>query len=225
VKTIPVLVLGLLLPVLILPDRSRAGAGEHAVSGLMKRIESAHQSIQDLQADFSQTTHFKGFDSTVESVGRVYFKKPGRLRWEYTKPNKNQVVINTEHIWIYTPELQQVIVRPFSAMSYSQVPLRLLADVENLDRDFSIELPAPGGDNTKDRPYRLILRPKQTGGEIDRIELEVDSSRLLITRIHLYETNGSFSDISFKSIRTNVRLKDKLFIFKAPKGIEVIEMP
>jgi outer membrane lipoprotein carrier protein len=225
VKSVQVLVFGIFLSALSFHNASGAGTDEAELSNIMKRIETSHQSVHDLQADFSQTTHFKGFETAVESEGRVYFKKPGRLRWEYSKPNKNQVVINTEHIWIYTPELKQVIVRPFSAMSYSQVPLRLLADVENLDRDFSIEQTGPGGDNTRDRSYRLTLRPKQTGGEIDRIELVVDPGSLLITRIHLYETNGSFSDISFKSIETNVRLKDKLFVFEAPKGIEVIEMP
>ena len=224
-KFLPILALVFSLQGISSPDLARAGTADSGLSEIMKKIESAHQVIQDLQAEFSQTTHFKGFDSAVESEGRVYFKKPGRLRWEYSKPNQNQVVINTEHIWIYTPEIKQVIVRPFSVMSYSQVPLRLLADVENLDRDFIIEQKDPGGDNKKDRPYRLILRPIHPGGEIDRIELEVDPDRLLITRINLFETNGSFSEISFKSIKTNVRLKDKQFVFDVPKGIEVIEMP
>lgn len=216
----PVLLILAYFAVLPAPEAGQ----EPSLSGLLENLEAAHENIRDLEADFSQTTNYAGFDTPIVSKGRLYFKKPGLLRWEYTEPNRNQVVINGGKVWIYTPELAQVIVRPFTEATYSQIPLRLLAEAHHLDRDFDIEesLGETGG------PPGLrwmLLRPKQTDGNLKTIDIGIDSKKHLIMRMKITESTGGTSEIIFEGFRLNKGIGDKTFVFKPPAGTEVIEMP
>ena len=211
----------------LLPN-PRAEATDRSLEETIRKIEAAHEAIGDFKAEFQQVTRFEGFETVVSSKGRLYFKKPGRLRWEYLEPNQNQVVVNQDRIWIFTPELKQVIVIPFSEFSDSQIPLHLLIEFAHLDRDFDITWTGfhESGEksDSMDR-IKLTLRPKKKEAGFDKIEIELDSGRYFITRIDLFESNSNLSSFTFSGIKTNTGLNDKLFAFTVPKGIEVIEMP
>ena len=211
-----------------IPPFSQADSKGGTLTEIIRKIEVSHEKIKDLQAEFHQVTHFKDFETVILSNGRFYFKKPGRLRWEYLEPNQNQIVVNKNRIWIFTPELKQVIITPFSGFSNFKIPLRLLVEVSHLERDFEIERIQSEDGNPKihsGKPLKLRLRPKELEGGLDRVEIEVDAERYLITRIDLFESNGNLSSFTFRQLKTNAGLKDKLFIFTIPKGVEVIEAP
>ena len=54
---------------------------------IVKKIQVRYEKTKDLQADFTQKTKIEGFATPVVSSGRVYIKKPGRLRWDYVEPS------------------------------------------------------------------------------------------------------------------------------------------
>jgi outer membrane lipoprotein carrier protein len=218
-------ILGMLACVLPIP---RAGATDRSLEETIRKIETSHEAIRDFQAEFQQVTRFEGFETVVSSKGRLYFKKPGRLRWEYLEPNRNEVVVHQDKIWVFTPELKQVIIIPFSEFSDSQIPLHLLIEVAHLNRDFEIKWTNSRGGNEASDPIdrsKLTLRPKEREASLDKIEIEVDPERYLITRIDLFENNGNLSSFTFSRMKTNTGLNDKLFTFRVPNGIEVIESP
>jgi outer membrane lipoprotein carrier protein len=219
------IILGMFVSVLPIPQ---AGATDRSLEETIRKIESSHEAIRDFQAEFQQVTRFEGFETIVSSKGQFYFKKPGRLRWEYLEPNRNEIWVDQDRIWIYTPELKQVIITPFSEFSDSQIPLHLLVEVAYLDRDFEIKwTDFRNGDDASDSIDRskLTLRPKRHKASLDKIEIEVDPEQFFISRIDLFESNGNQSSFTFNRIKTNTGLNDKLFTFIVPKGIEVIESP
>src|SRR5207249_12115853 len=52
------------------------------VQEVVKKVQARYEKTRDLQADFKQSTRIEGFATPISSSGRVYIKKPGRLRWE-----------------------------------------------------------------------------------------------------------------------------------------------
>lgn len=206
------------------------------LSEVIEKIQSVYETTRDLQADFHQVTRFEGFEVVVASSGRLYIKKPGRLRWDYVEPNQNEVVVNQDRIYLFTPELKQVIISPFALLSDSQMPLHFLMGVGRLDQDFEIKWAAPpsasggadkdpAGTATGQERLILTLLPKDSKAGLDKIQMEVNPKRYFITQLDLFESNGNTSSFTFSRIETNVGLKDKLFIFTAPKGVEIIETP
>jgi len=211
---------------------SAAGPADATLSEVIENIQSVYETTRDLQADFHQVTRFEGFETVVASSGKLYIKKPGRLRWDYVEPNRNEVVVSQDRIWLFTPELKQVIISPFALLSDSQMPLHFLMGVGRLDQDFEIKWADPpeadkdaAGTTTGQERLILTLLPKDKKAGLDKIRMEVHPKQYFITQLDLFESNGNTSRFTFSRIETNVGLKDKLFIFTAPKGVEIIETP
>lgn len=201
-----------------------ASAIESPLADVIQKTQAAYESTSDWKAEFKQTTTIEGFDTTIDSNGNLYIKKPGKLRWDYLKPNKNQIVVNHEKIWIYTPEQNQVIVSAFSQISDSQLPLHLLTGVGRLDKDFDVAWKNPSQPMANGIPT-LALTPKAPGTGLTKLWLTLDPVRFYITELTLFEANGNQSHFWFGKIRTNTGLKDPLFIFQPPKGVVVVKFP
>src|SRR3546814_3760276 len=48
------------------------------------KITANTQNLQSLQSDFTQTKQLSYMDKPIRSAGKLYFKAPGKIRWEYT---------------------------------------------------------------------------------------------------------------------------------------------
>ena len=201
-----------------------ANADEPSLAGVIQKIQAAYEATADWQADFIQITQIEGFDTPIHSKGKLYIKKPGRLRWDYLEPNRHQIMVDRETLWIYTPEQNQVIVSPFAQVSDSQLPLHLLMGVGRLDRDFAVQWTDPARPQSDGRPA-LTLVPKDPQISLAKLLLEVDPTRYFITRLALIESNGNQSRFEFSRIRDNTGLKDRFFVFTPPKDVVVVESP
>ena len=60
------------------------------VREVVKRLQARYEKTKDLQADFTQKTTIEGFERPMTSSGKVYIKKPGRLRWNYLDPSTEE---------------------------------------------------------------------------------------------------------------------------------------
>ena len=209
-----------------------AGLSGPAAAGLtleevVSRLQERYEGVQDLEAEFTQTTEYKGFSTSLISKGKVYLKK-GRLRWDYYEPSRQQIFLEGDKVLLYVPEHQQVIKTRLSAEMDAQVPIRLLAGTAHLQKEFHIQW---GGENQEGQkgegstPYGLLLTPRSETKGLSHFRLEVDPKDFLIRQIVLQEPGGNVSTFDFSRIRINRNLKDRLFTFTIPKGVVVVEQP
>jgi outer membrane lipoprotein-sorting protein len=80
------------------------------VREVVKQLQARYEKTKDLQADFTQKTIIEGFERPITSSGKVYIKKPGRLRWNYLDPSVEDIYVNRDDIKVYVPEHKQVLV-------------------------------------------------------------------------------------------------------------------
>jgi len=57
----------------------------------------------------------------------------------------------------------------------------------------------------------------------DKALVEVDKETFYISKLTLFEKSGNMVSFNFSGIKTNSGLRDKLFDFRIPKGVEVLE--
>ena len=191
---------------------------------LVLQIQAAYEDTNEWSAEFRQITRIAGFETQIKSEGKLYIKKPGKMRWDYQKPNQHQIVVNKEKVWIYTPEQTQVIVNPLASISDSQLPLHFLSGIGRLDQDFSVEWTNP------DRPFQegspsLKLIPRKPGTGLTHLQIQVDPEKYFIRQLTLYEVNGNQVYFDFSRVHKNSGLKDRFFVFIPPMGITVVESP
>src|SRR6266849_7531914 len=200
-----------------------AGAGD-PVKDLVRKVEARSQTTTDLTAEFSQSTDIKGFAKPLQSSGRVYIKRPGKLRWDYLAPTLEQIFVDNDKVQFYIPEHKQVLVGQLSKLASSQAPLHLLQGIGRLDTLYHVS-PTPDGAKGQGGLPLLNLVLPEGGPDHPRIVVEVDAGSYFLRRVELHDVNGNVSTFVFTAILANTGLKDKLFEFTVPQDAEVINAP
>ena len=198
------------------------------VRDVIKRLQARYEKTKDLQADFTQKTTIEGFERPMTSSGKVYIKKPGRLRWNYLEPSTEDIYVDRDDVKVYVPEHKQVLVGKLTNMAASRAPLELLQGAAKLDASFNAE-PTPGKSRGVGGIRLVTLVPKSRDGEahgtMQKIVVEVFPKTYFIRSLSLYEISGNVSNFEFSSLQSNIGLDDDLFVPKFPPDVEVVKAP
>lgn len=195
------------------------GAFAHTVSveEVVRKLQARYDATSGFRADFVQTVESATLGQKVESRGTVFFKKPGRMRWEFHEPEQ-LVVADGTFFWLYQPKDKQVIRMPFQQAFRSNVPVSFLTGVGRLDQDF---LPSLRG--ATDETYRVRLTPKRDAEATGLLDLEVDAKTFDILRATVTDPLGNTTQVRFTNIDRHTLPDDALFRFAVPAGVDVIE--
>ncbi|MBH0190447.1 MAG: outer membrane lipoprotein carrier protein LolA [Nitrospira sp.] len=195
---------------------------------VVKQIQARYEKTKDLQADFVQTTKIEGFERPVTSSGRVYIKKPGRLRWDYLDPATEQIYVMQDDVKVYVPEHKQVLVGKLTQMAASNAPLELLQGAGKLDESFDIQ-PTTGKERGTGGIRLITLVPKDKEHEstrnLQRIVVEVFPKTYFLRTVSLHEISGNVATFEFSALKPNQGLGNEVFDFKAPPDVEVVKAP
>ena len=198
------------------------------VREVVKQLQARYEKTKDIQADFAQKTMIEGFERPIASSGKVYIKKPGRLRWNYLDPSIEDIYVNRDDVKVYVPEHKQVLIGKLTQMAASKAPLELLLGAAKLDESFDVEPTSGKGRGVGGIPL-LTLLPKSHEGEagksLQRIVIEVFPKTYFIRTISLYEASGNVASFEFSSLQSNIGLGDALFDLKLPADVEVVKAP
>src|SRR3954470_19416610 len=66
-------------------------------------VQQKYDAVKDFTADFTHTYQGGVLKKTITERGVVQIKKPGRMRWEYTDPEKKTFVSDGRMIYSYVP--------------------------------------------------------------------------------------------------------------------------
>jgi outer membrane lipoprotein carrier protein len=195
---------------------------------IVKHIQARYEKTKDLQADFVQKTKIEGFERPVTSSGKVYIKKPGRLRWEYLEPANEQIYVTHDDVKVYVPEHKQVLIGKLTQMAASQAPLELLQGVGKLEESFEIQ-PTVGKERGVGGIRLITLFPKPNEQEstrnLQKIIVEVFPKTYFLRTVSLYEISGNVATFEFSDLKPNMGLTNEVFDFKIPSDVEVVKAP
>lgn len=192
-----------------------AAATAHAQEAPVERLKKALQAISSLQAGFSQMTYDELGNVDHRGTGTFYLQKPGKFRWDYKEPFRQEVVTNGGKVWFYDADLAQVTVKKMDAAIGSTPALLLTGDVSVMD-NFTLE---NQGENEGLSWVRLVPKNEDSGFKYITVGLEKDH----IAGMELADNFGNLTRIYFQDIKTGVKLDPALFDFKPPPGVDVFE--
>lgn len=92
----------------------------------IRRMERRYRAAKTLQATFLERYTENGRTARVES-GVAYFRRPGKMRWEYAAPENNLFLIDGKNAWFYVPADHTVTRVPAKQSTDWRTPLALLA--------------------------------------------------------------------------------------------------
>ena len=190
---------------------------------IIDNVQRQYEITNDIQAAFIQIALIKSIPQEKQSQGRVFFKKPAKMRWEYTDPEQHLLVSDGRTMWYYVAEDQQVIIQDAADAYGSKTPITFLSGMGKLQNDFYINLLPPSDGTTQlVSGYRLELLPKQPQSDLAKLIVTVDPATYQIVHTAVYDPYGNITDVYLQEIQINTSPTDELFHFDIPEGVDVI---
>ena len=183
---------------------------------LARRVQAHYDTVQDFTADFSMSYRGPLLRQATVEKGDVKLKKPNRMWWRYTAPDKKEYVADGSQLYQYFPQDKLGYRTPLPKAGDASTALLFLAGKGDLVRDFTPSMPAeqPEGE------WHLLLTPRTKQPDYDTMTLVVDRKTLALRGLTLKTEDGT-QTFTFTRFRENTGLKDTDFNFKFPSGIEV----
>lgn len=191
-----------------------------AVIGRAARV---YRSLRSLQADFVQVIDNPMIDS-AESRGTLVQAGPAKLAMRFNDPPGEAIVIDGEHVWVYTPSTVPGQVVRMAVPSGGPV--------------YGYNLLAWFLDRPAERYRASYLRNERLGGRtVDVVQLVpavpdlpftraviwLDQESGLPRRLEIHEQSGATRTLDLSHIRVNQSIPERTFTFKVPSGVRVVD--
>jgi outer membrane lipoprotein carrier protein len=197
---------------------ARSDAATPTAGQLAAAVDHHYNALRSLRVHFSETYAGMGMERTED--GTLLLRKPGRMRWSYSKPVGKVFVLDGKWGWFYTPGDAQVQKTPAKELDDLRSPLRLLLGHTQLSRELgNLEATATAaGGGT----YTLSGVPRGMEQRVGSIRLEVRGDGT-IQAMTLEERDGARTSFVFTGEQANVPVTDADFTFHPPDGVPVVE--
>ena len=190
-----------------------------SLDDILGHVEKRY-AIAGFSARFYQTLTLKAMDIIDTASGKAFFKRPGMMRWEYEKPDRQVIVTDSDKLWIYRPEDNQVLIGKSPSFFAGGKGASFLSDMNMIRKKFDITLQQ----KTADGQYVLKLVPGEKSLDITTIYITISSATFNIVKITTYNSYGDETAIKLKDIQFAAKPDDALFRFTIPDGVDVLQL-
>ena len=199
------------------------GASALTAEEVADKVQATYRGFSDLEAVFVQKATNRLSGTSQEASGRLFLKWPGKMRWEYDKPEPRLFLIDGKTLWSYSPMERQAVAQEVKG-AISTGPIGILFGVSSLRRDFRVRTITHAG--TRDtQEYLLDLAPKGEDLSFKRVILAIDRESFLIQRLTVFDLYGNTTAVDLSDLKVNGGLKDGLFSFSPPPGTDLVGPP
>lgn len=194
--------------------------GQDADRDILARTEQTLAGLDSFQADFEQSYFSMTVSTPLREKGRLFYQKPGRMRWEYRGGSSQIVVLNDDVMETFVPEENQLIRQKIPEEQADGAIFGLLSGRAGLTEAFRVEnSPFPGAEGPV---HQLKLTPVEEG-ETAYLLVEIDARTYFLRRVILFDWAGNKNEFAFSRLKTNPRLGPDVFTIKVPNGCEIID--
>jgi len=203
---------------------SRLTTHDSPVAAVVGAVQQRYDATTDFTADVRQEMTVASLGKTLNARGTVSFRRPGKLRWQLGDGSGQLIVADGTTLWLYQPDDKQVLKAPFQSAFRASTPISFLLGVGRIADDFDASLDPPDPQHADELTW-LKLIPRQGDGTLGWLRLGVDPKTYDIAAAEIHDQVGNLTRLQFANFRRGVGLDDKLFVFKVPDGVDVVEAP
>ena len=177
---------------------------------IIAKIDQTASAMKGMQCDFVQTKRMKLLSKEMQSKGVMYFKRPNKLRWQYTAPYDYTFILNGDKVQIKSSKSTKNIDVQGNKM-FRQITNIILNSVTGgslkSSSDFTVEV------YKKDNTYFAKLYPKKK--ELKQlyqvIEIYFDSALTMVNSVRMVEKTGDETRVNLINTKLNIAVDEKMF--------------
>lgn len=177
---------------------------------MLDAIAQAATQTRDMECDFVQTKKIRLLNRYMVSSGKMSYRQPDKLRWEYQSPYTYVFVVNRNKVQIQNNNRKDVIDVDRSRMFREIVNIMLSSVAGTCLSDesaFRTTIRSASGEYIA----TLVPQKKDIRQMFASIVLHFDPKAGVVNRIDMNEAKGDMTVIELKNIRRNCNLNDARF--------------
>jgi len=209
---------------------------------LVELFEARYRAAHTLQATFLERYTESSRVVRVEA-GTAYFRRPGKMRWEYEAPEKNLFLVDGKTAWFYVPADHTATRVPARMSADWRTPMALLAGEMKVSRVCGgVQLAAL---EKAESPGNVVLyceiravgarsqksdsteTSSQRGEAAEAVFFEIVKRTGDLARVVVKDSGGVGIEFQFSNWKADPLLSDALFRFSPPQGVAIVngELP
>lgn len=185
-----------------------------AHAGGVDRLKAFIAGAKTAEADFTQTVSDKNGRVSQQAGGKMAFARPGKFRWDYSKPYEQVIVGDGVKLWLYDADLEQVTVKSLGDV-IAGTPAALLAGDNAIEKYFVLK-----DAGTADGLEWLEATPKSKDTTFERIRMGFRGD--MLAQMELFDFFGQRTTLKLTGMVRNPSIPPSRFTFTPPKGADII---
>jgi chaperone LolA len=197
---------------------ARQGGARPSATDLAAQIQAHYNTVRDFRAGFRQVFTSGALGEKQIEAGDVTVKKPNRMFWKYTAPEKKNIIADGVQLISYYPSPvdPQCSINPLPTGDDISIGILFLAGRGDLTRDFTGTVPATQQPDT----WQIDLVPKKLQDDFIALSVIVARESKALRGFITVDSEHNTSNFEFTNLKENVGLSDQEFAFKPPRGVK-----
>lgn len=209
------------LPLTVATDDSPGGAP--TIDQILLRFAEAQASTETIQARFEERKDLTLLKEPVVQHGTFYHSKPHLYLWEYEAPAEKQILLTSEVLLAYYPDLkkaEEVNVRRWT--NRIRRYLGVGEDPEALRRDYEISLGPPGDEHLPGADLLVLVpRTQRMKKRLQELRIWLDGETGQTRRVSYLDLDGDRTTFTFSEIRVNLEIDVSRYAIRLPRDVRM----
>jgi outer membrane lipoprotein carrier protein len=190
-----------------------------AITGgeIVETVQKKLNEYKSFSAAFEKQFYWAALNRSRSREGHLYMRRPGHFRVELD--NGDAMVADGQTVWSYVERNRQVVVSSYAGEL--RTPWQIFVDYSDNYIPLAVEETKLSGRSS----YMLVLGPANQSEVRSRKQMKVwvDKKKWWLMQIETLEDNGDITTYTLKNHKENKKIKDDVFAFEVPEGIDVID--
>lgn len=182
---------------------------ESEITSFKQSVNAVAKKITTITTDFVQYKHMDFLSKDIETSGKMYFKEPNSLKWQYKKPYNYSIVFKNGKILI-DDEGKKSTHDTGNSKIFGKINKLIVGSVSgNMfdDKEFTISFFKTKSNNIT----HLIPKDAALKKYIKQIELTFDNDDFTVIQVKLIESSDDYTRIVLKNKTLNAKIDDSIF--------------
>jgi outer membrane lipoprotein carrier protein len=169
-------------------------------------VEKEAKTIKSIKTDFIQYKHLDFLSKDIETSGKMTFKSPNLLNWQYTSPYQYSIVFKNNKVYINDQGKKSTV----DGKMFEKINKLIVGSVSgNMfdDKEFTISY-------FKTKEFyitKLVPKTSTIKKYIKEVELYFPINDSTVSQVKLIEPSNDYTKIVFKNKVINAKVDDSAF--------------
>ncbi|PJZ76724.1 LolA family protein [Leptospira neocaledonica] len=200
-------------------------------SEVVKKVRKTFSDLKSYKADFVIQTEAN--KKVVTKKGVCYYKKGGKIKYEFSDPSGDEIVSDGKTLWIFIKRLNAAGKQDLTLnKSNKSGPIFSPMTEEGLSRIFrkyhykfeSIEQPQISPKDNR-QYFVLALEQREKIGGYETMTLYVDAQTSFIKKAVASDGRGKTTTVEFFGLDPNADIEDGVFNFRPDGNSKIVNNP